>query len=373
MKKTNQQWTIERLVETFENLEFPEFQREPTVWGLDKKKKLIDSIFRNFDIATIYLYGRDDGNYECIDGRQRINAIYSFLGLNEELSRGTEEDAYHNRFIFSSSDELLGSNELSSYDKKRWDELDDVQKSRILNYPINVIVITDIGKEEELNLMFLRLQLGSALSAGEKLKAMLGEMRNLIFGTGKKTDALGKHPYFEYLGIPKRRFSRELTASQVAINFYSLRMTQTFSRARFVDLQKFYRDHVSFSKADVEIAALLRTRLEEAHANLPKKEKLVLRNRAIGVSCFLFLNDLIDKKQTKRIPEFIEFLRIFLSRLHEQIKKGPAIEERYRDLLTFQTYVSQAAVESYAIENRQKLLEKYFEYYLKKNKIIGDN
>jgi len=42
-------------------------------------------------------------------------------------------------------------------------------------------------------------------------------------------------------------------------------------------------------------------------------------------------------------------------------------------LLEFQTYISQAAVEKYAIENRQKFLEEYFDYYLKSGgKIKGD-
>ena len=82
MKKENQQWSIATLQEKIDDIEFPEYQREPTVWDLDRKRKLIDSILRNFDIASIYLYKREDGNYDCIDGRQRINAIISFLGLN---------------------------------------------------------------------------------------------------------------------------------------------------------------------------------------------------------------------------------------------------------------------------------------------------
>jgi len=48
-------------------------------------------MLRNFDIASIYLYKRDDGYYECIDGRQRINAILSFLGLN------SSEQDYNNK------------------------------------------------------------------------------------------------------------------------------------------------------------------------------------------------------------------------------------------------------------------------------------
>ena len=75
-------------IKNYKSIEFPEFQREPTVWDLNKKRKLIDSMFSNFDIASIYLHKSEDGNYECIDGRQRINAIISYLGLNENERRG---------------------------------------------------------------------------------------------------------------------------------------------------------------------------------------------------------------------------------------------------------------------------------------------
>ena len=79
MKKTNHQWKISELLKQFKEIEFPEYQREPTVWDLPKKRMLIDSILREYDIASIYLHRRDDRGLDCIDGRQRINAITSFL------------------------------------------------------------------------------------------------------------------------------------------------------------------------------------------------------------------------------------------------------------------------------------------------------
>ncbi len=73
MKKefTKEAWTIEKLIKLSAIIEFPEFQREPTIWRLDKKQRLIDSIFRGFDISSIYLCKREDGKYDCIDGQQK--------------------------------------------------------------------------------------------------------------------------------------------------------------------------------------------------------------------------------------------------------------------------------------------------------------
>jgi len=373
MNKNNFTWTIKDLEERYNIIEFPEYQREPTVWNLDKKQKLIDSILRKFDIATIYLHKRDDGNYECIDGRQRINAIISFLGLNEQT--GGEEDGSRsdNNFKFKSSDELLGSRDLEAFNNKGWKDLKPNQRNQILDYKFNVLEITDIDKDEELNLMFLRLQLGAPLNAGEKLNAMVGDMRDFIFKYSKSAPSLGKHPYFEYLEIPKRRFSRELTAAQMTINFFSLQRERVFRRARFLDLQEFFKTNVKFGKAENEIASLLRARLNSLYKSMENKaSKVSLKNRAIGITTFFFINEMIGSKEESNIPSFVKFLQLFLKRLKEQVKKGIDIDPQYRDLLKFQTYISQAAVEKYAIENRQKFLQNYFDYYLKHKKIIGD-
>jgi hypothetical protein len=363
MKKENVQWTVRQLLEKADEIEFPEYQREPTVWDLEKKRKLIDSMLRDFDISSIYLYRRDDGYYECIDGRQRINAILSFLGVNDE-----SESNYHNKFVFVSSDELLQAEDkrLAEFHGKGFEQLTGDQQDRILEYRFNVLEIADIEKDEELNLMFLRLQLGSPLNAGEKLHAMRGEMRDLVFGS------LGEHPYFEYLDIPRRRFSRQLTAAQIAMNFFSLHERNGFTRTRFIDLQEFLKTHSKFDREAREGAVLLKERLDRIHTELSARSRIAIRNRAIGITMFFFIDHLIETGTEGMIQNFLDFLALFLERLNEQVKKGILIDPQYRDLLKFQTYVSQAAVEKYAIENRQTFLEDYFKYYLTYSSIKGD-
>src|SRR5262249_23770203 len=84
MKRLLSSVTIQSLARDFLEIEFPEYQREPNIWSREQKQRLIDSILREFDIASIYFYTRDDGTKECIDGRQRLNAIMSFLGQNND-------------------------------------------------------------------------------------------------------------------------------------------------------------------------------------------------------------------------------------------------------------------------------------------------
>lgn len=369
MKKKNIKWSIKYLQTHYKAIEFPEFQREPSVWGLNKKQKLMDSILRDFDIASIYLYKRNDGIYECIDGRQRINAILSFLGLNEGRQEEDPISNHYNNFKFVSDDELLGTSSLTKYNNKTWRELSNRQQNDILMYEFNVVEITDIDRDDEaLNLMFLRLQLGAPLNAGEKLNAMVGDMKEFVF------QEIGNHQYFHYLNIPKKRYSKELTAAQIAINFYSKNKRNFYERARFIDLQEFFKRYLTFTPDDIKVSKLLKKRLSAVCAYLPtEKNKINFKNRAIGVTVFFFINNLISNGSERDIKSFIKFINEFLKRLKDQIGKGIDIEKRYRDLLKFQTYISQAAVEKYAIENRQKFLEEYFNYYVQsKGKIKGD-
>ena len=54
MKKTISTWSVEDLREKFPQINFPEYQREPNLWSLLDKRRLIDSMVRQFDIASLY-------------------------------------------------------------------------------------------------------------------------------------------------------------------------------------------------------------------------------------------------------------------------------------------------------------------------------
>ncbi|MFN0159034.1 MAG: DUF262 domain-containing protein, partial [Bacteroidota bacterium] len=185
MKKEHDSWKISDLVKKASQIEFPEFQREPSVWKVEKKQRLIDSILRDFDISSIYFYERKSGKYDCIDGQQRINAIWSFLGIND-----SDED---NEFHLKISNEIYSdTGRLIDADQKRYKYLDKRFRDKINNYELNVVLLSEIGIPAELNLQFLRLQLGAALNAGEKLHAMNGDMRDLVFEEAKTWDYFKK-------------------------------------------------------------------------------------------------------------------------------------------------------------------------------------
>lgn len=365
MKTQKLDWQIKDLIDNSNKIEYPEFQREPTVWKLDKKQRLIDSICRDFDISSIYFYKKEGGGYDCIDGKQRINAIMSYIGLNDA---DTEDNMFHLQIeneIFDDPEEFV-----SALHNKRYDRLEKKWKERIGNYRLNIVLIEGVEFELELNLLFLRLQIASILNAGEKLHAMSGEMRDWIFRK------LYKHPYFGSISVPKRRYAREQVATQIVLNIFSLRDEESYHRCRYVDMQNFFKTYNELNRSDKELTKVIIDTLTQI-VNKFGDTLSYVNNRAIAVSLFLFvdfLNKSIKKeKLDNEMSEFKDFFVLFLKTLRWQIPKGIDIHRAYRDLLKFQSSVTQAAVEKTAIEKRHDMWRDYFDHYKKKKDIIGDS
>jgi len=259
MKKTYHNWTIKELINKIDNIDFPEFQRDPNVWNLEKKQRLIDSIFRDFDIASIYFYfneqiksKRDKRVYDCIDGQQRINAIWSYVGIN------ANNDSEDNNFHLTMKNEIYVDDiRFKDINNKRFPNLPPDWQDKLLNYKLNIVIIDESDNEDDLNLQFLRLQLGAALNGGEKLNAMRGDMRDFIFIDLEKEDYLNK------ITIQRRRFAKEQVAAQIAINVFSLRENDSFHRSRYEDLQIFFKSKEKFSSKDRTIISEIKDRYQQ--------------------------------------------------------------------------------------------------------------
>ncbi len=359
MKTHHQYWTIEELSKSINSIEFPEFQREPTVWDLEKKQRLIDSILRDFDISSMYFYKKEDGGYDCIDGRQRINAILSFLEINDA-------DEADNAFHLKIENEIYDDEGyFNDVDKKRFSSFSPKWRKHFLNYKLNIVEITEVEHDEELNLLFLRLQIASVLNAGEKLNAMTGDIRDWIFYT------LVKHEFFKLIRIPKRRYAREQVAAQIALNAFSKRDNGAFQRSRYIDLQDFFKRYNRFSAHDKKLIKEMEYNFDIIVKYFGEKLKYI-NNRAIAVSIYLFVSEMLEPGKEKEIKKFVEFFIKFLKTLKWEIPKGVEMDKPYYDLLKFQTNITQAAGEKTAIQKRQDFLNEYFYFYKKKGMIKGD-
>ena len=377
MQRDSTPLSIRDLQGSFVDIEFPEYQREPDIWSREQKQRLIDSILRRFDIASVYFYCREDGTLECIDGRQRLNAIMSFLARNpkDERDNGFSLNIENeiSQGLATDFDRLNGHTfeQIEDYAANESSELYDLAsraREAILEYPITTVNLSEATDSEEFNLQFLRLNLGTLINAGEKLHAMVGGMRDVVFAD----DGIGKHAFFDCVRIPTRRYAKELTAAQVLLQMFSISELEEFSRARHVELQRFLKQH-----EDLDPSHSL---VQEARATLDAMSDGVanaadyLRNRAVTVSLILLAWQRSVASGELEVDRFWDFASTFMERLGTQVERMKSfnVDAEYQHLVEFQRHLIQAAVERPALTRRHEILSRSLDQWLRNGRLEGD-
>ncbi len=369
MNKKIKVWTIKDLERHHSSINFPEYQREPTVWSRPAKQRLVDSILRQFDVASLYFYRNEDGSLDCIDGRQRIGAIMSFLEKNEN-------DKEDNGFALKSSNEVFEEDKppFAEFDgltfKKALDEVSKGNKAAkklidaFNDYELSIVELSGSHRPDEFNLQFIRLNLGTIINSGEKLHAMVGDIRDECF----KDDGLGHHHFFDGISITTRRYSKEQVAAQILAQVFSVTDTKEYTRTRHFDLQKFFKDYSTLDKSKRALVKDVRTTLDALAAGF--KDASILRNRAITVSTVLLAWKL--RMTPTKSKAYATFIDEFLCRLKWQVGKELDVDQEYRYLLDFQKHVTQASVEKPAVTARAETLEALNAAWQAKSALPGD-
>ena len=158
LKKANISWNARQLSKMINKgtITFDNAVQRGLVWDNDKKSLLIHSMIEGYPIPPIYTIRTESGNYDCIDGKQRSNAITDFITGRFTLSNvpvitlddGTEVDI--NGMHFSGLDE----------------EMQDI----INSYSLTVYYFEDIS-DDEVNELFFRLNNGKPLTTYEKYRS----------------------------------------------------------------------------------------------------------------------------------------------------------------------------------------------------------
>lgn len=343
MKREIIKWTAEELYSKRERIQYPPYQREPTVWLPRKKQLLLDSMLIGLDIPKIYLYSPANSEYwkdltnentrmyDCVDGQQRIVSVVEFFDGKLRLDDG-----------------------------RLFEDLSREEQGKLLYYEFTITLITQ-ATDEDLRLLFLRLQLGAPLNVGERLHAMKGQLRDFVFEVGKN------HPFFASLPLQDRRFYRETVFAEICINSFYRSLRGTFYTARYEELKTFFEQYSNISKYQSQVKCIIKTL--DLMTEYFQDCILDLRSRAVVVTAYLFFEGLFLNKETAKMRVFPKFYREFITTLSEQSSRGLDYDRRYRELLNFQNYVIQAAATKTAITARDTIVGEFFDYYLKTGKI----
>lgn len=150
---------INKIAQNRLNLQ-PDFQRGE-VWTIGKKKRLIDTILREWHVPPIHVVvDPDKGTEEVLDGQQRLAAIRDFRADKFTID-GTIEPM---------TPELLAEN------GKRFSELPQQLRYRFENFTIRYFKIVDYTPDEPGELFF-RLNQPTNLTPAEKRNSFYGPVR----------------------------------------------------------------------------------------------------------------------------------------------------------------------------------------------------
>jgi hypothetical protein len=193
----------------------PNFQRGE-VWSLQKKKRLIDSILRDWHVPPIHVVVTDDDRQEVLDGQQRLAAIRDFADDEFTVDGCTEpydEDISHLH--------QLSYSELPQKFKRRFD-----------GFTIRVFRITDYQPSEPGELFF-RLNQPTNLTAAEQRNAFFGPVREQIKRVVEYLELNGIDDSF--FGFSNARMAYDDVLAKVAISIENGSLREKVSAAAITD------------------------------------------------------------------------------------------------------------------------------------------
>lgn len=169
------QMSIGEIVNMYDNGEViidPDFQRLFR-WDIGQKSKLIESLLLGIPLPSIFVFEKEDGNWELIDGLQRISTILEFMGRLRDPDGGIQRPSIleatkylpslHN-CVWEPSDIILGA----TVDQQS--ELDRSQQLAIRRGRLGVEILKRPSDDQTKFDLFQRLNAGGTQANAQELR-----------------------------------------------------------------------------------------------------------------------------------------------------------------------------------------------------------
>lgn len=173
----------------------PPYQRKEKINKI-KASGIIESILIDIRIPPIFIYQRLDGVWEVIDGQQRLLTLIGYLGLTYFDENGREQKSNNDKFKLQNLEILTSAN------GKKFDELSEIERAKILGERIPIVII-----QEKENSMFNPEDLFIRLNSKQfQIKEKSFEMWNTLL-TNNQTEAIvemtKKYSEWFYIRVPQ--------------------------------------------------------------------------------------------------------------------------------------------------------------------------
>lgn len=266
----------------------PDFQRGE-VWTDKKKKKLIDTILRGWQIPPIHVVENNKYVDEVLDGQQRLATIRDFM-----------DDI----FTIDGNIKPL-DNEIIGLNKKKFSQLDDAIKRKIRKYSIRVVRITE-HKPEEAAELFFRLNQPSLLTSAEQRNAFFGTAReeikslvNVFEEAGGNKELIGfsnsRMAYDDIISklcftLEQNTLTKKITSNNITEKFVS---TEGFGEKIYLEVKNviiYFLESLYTVKAEIPIKLNLNKATLYSWLLFTYRNKLTLNHNELGTLIYKFEN-----------------------------------------------------------------------------------
>ena len=320
MKMETRSRAIDKIYKRRDRIEMPDFQREE-VWPDEKKRLLIDTILRGWHLPKFYFRKSDDGGFECVDGQQRLSAIFSFfedsLTLTEGAARRMDATVY---------------SQLSDDDSDAFDD-----------FEIEIEEIED-ASDDELEELFKRLQLGTPLNTAEKINAIRGDLRDFYH------DMVTKPFFAQRIGIKNTRY----THFETVVKWVFVEARGIQPQMRYLQLESLLNDNRRFSRSS-DVAVRVSGAIDFLGKAFPVECKVV-RNRANALSVCMLASRVHAQGLDASTSLFQDFVQTFFGQLSAEVQRGSGAVDK--ELLRYQQAITSGSTGGDSIRDRISILTK---------------
>lgn len=115
----------------------PSYQRKEVI-NPTKASSIIESILLGITLPAIFIFKREDGISEVIDGQQRLLTLLGFIGSEYIDEKGKSKSSKNHKFS------LRKLKILKELDGKKFDALNEEQKNKIYDFPLYLVEIDEV-------------------------------------------------------------------------------------------------------------------------------------------------------------------------------------------------------------------------------------
>lgn len=234
----------------------PAFQRK-MIWDQERKSQLIESLMLKIPIPMFYVAGDEKGNWDVVDGLQRLTAIKEFVLGAQYLK--TREARYRGRGMQLQGLEFWGDR----YDGHDFSQLPELLVNRILETEFRFTIINPGTPEEVKRNIFKRINTG-----GMPLTAQ--EIRHALY-QGKSTNllaALAESQAFKSATHNSVNDSR-MAAREMVLRFLAFSVRSYEFYPKNSDMDKFLSDTMRLINIMPELPSRELKRIFKGLSNIP--------------------------------------------------------------------------------------------------------